>query len=448
MASLRSLQALAKPKKTVKVGGVIGSEAERLRREEALKESKLSELMFQKSEAESHLSQGQFEAAIPVALSAMTLSVELYGNESIDVVPCYLLLAEANLGTQQLGQAEWYLSQANWAVVKTPDCSFHIRSIVHRCFGKLYAQQGRTEEALTHLSSNVYYCARESGSRSIDCADGYFLLAQVFYMSLPDEGFWLKHEHSGQYVQIAGGQPIEEGPLALGQGGYGRADLKFALDEDGCMVHLASGSYVQPLNGKASPGTTSPLVLRAERVMPRQEPPVLHSFSFVDTGAGSLALRHSPSGKFVTPVQAVGSDEMQLVLRDGPDDKLAVSKWAPDGKKAALALFTKVLEIWAELMAGPDGVSAAIEGTAGLSDVVIDEARRMVERVLEVMSHEVGEGGAELAECHFTMGMIHHYLRNLQAASESYELALQTFKALGDDTRAAAVEARIEELMA
>ena len=98
-------------------------------------------------------------------------------------------------------------------------------------------------------------------------------------------------------------------------------------------------------------------------------------------------------------------------------------------------------------MAGPEGVSAVIEGTAGLSDVVIDEARRMVERVLEVMTAEVGEGGAELAECHFTMGMIHHYLKNGQAASESYELALQTYKALGDDAKAAAVEARIEELM-
>ncbi len=87
MASLRSLQALAQPKNTVKQGGIIGSEAERMRREEALKESKLTELLYKKSEAESHLSQGQFEAAIPVALEAMTLSVELYGNESIDVVP-------------------------------------------------------------------------------------------------------------------------------------------------------------------------------------------------------------------------------------------------------------------------------------------------------------------------------------------------------------------------
>ena len=124
MASAASLRALSQPKGAAKKAtGVIGSEAERKRKEESLKESKLSELMYKKSEAEAHLSQGQFEAAIPVALEAMTLSVELYGKESIDVVPCYLLLAEANLGTQQLGQAEWYLSQANWAVVKSPDCS-------------------------------------------------------------------------------------------------------------------------------------------------------------------------------------------------------------------------------------------------------------------------------------------------------------------------------------
>jgi len=88
-----------------------------------------------------------------------------------------------------------------------------------------------------------------------------------------------------------------------------------------------------------------------------------------------------------------------------------------------------------------------IEGTAGLSDVVIDEARRMVERVLEVMTAEVGEGSVELAECHATMGMIYHYLGNTGAAGESYELALQTFKTLGEDDKAAAVEGRIEALM-
>ena len=85
MASAASLRALSQPKGAAKKAtGVIGSEAERKRKEESLKESKLSELMYKKSEAEAHLSQGQFEAAIPVALEAMTLSVELYGKESAE----------------------------------------------------------------------------------------------------------------------------------------------------------------------------------------------------------------------------------------------------------------------------------------------------------------------------------------------------------------------------
>jgi hypothetical protein len=448
MASLRTLQALAAPKRSVKQGGVIGSEAERKRRDEALKEAKLAELTQKKGEAEAFLSQGQFEHSIPVALEAMQLSVELFGKESIDVVPCYLLLAEANLGTQELGQAEWYLSQANWAVVKTPDCSFHIRSIVHRCFGKLYAQQGRTEEALTHLSSNVYYCARESGPLSIDCADGYFLLAQVFYMSLPDEGFWLKQEHKGQFVQLpAGGLDAvaEECALTLAGGGYGRADIKFALDEDGCLVHLATGMYVQPLSRAAKPAASSPLVLRRDRVPAArgQDPPVLHSFSFVDG-----VLRHGPSGRAVVSAQAMGGaeDNIQLVLRETDDAKQTLARWAPDGKQSALSLFGKVLQIWSELMGGPEGVDAALGGSATLSDVVIDEAGRMVERVLEVMVAEKGEGAAEVALCRFTMGLIYHYLGANTNALESYGLARGIAEALEDTAMVTSIDARKAQL--
>lgn len=442
MASLKTLKALATSKHSVKQTGVIGSEAERKRRDEALKESKVAELTHKKSEAEACLSQGQFEASIPVALEAMKLSVELYGKESIDVVPCYLLLAEANLGTQQLGQAEWYLSQANWAVVKTPDCSFHIRSIVHRCFGKLYAQQGRTEEALTHLSSNVYYCARESGAQSIDCADGYFLLAQVFYMSSPDDGFWLKRESTGQFIHLTGEAPTEECMLTMGDGGYGRSSLKFALDEEGCLVHLTSGMFVQPLSRAATPANNSPLVLRTERFSPRQDPPVLHSFSF---SGGQL--RHGPSGRLVIPAQAVGSDAIQLVLRESePDEKLALSRWAPDGKQSALALFGKVLAIWSELLAGPEGVDAAAEGSATLSDVVIDEAGRMVERVLEVMVAEMGDAAPEVGECRYTMGLIYHYLGANSNALESYELANQVFTALEDGEKLDLIAERMDQL--
>ena len=271
---------------------------------------------------------------------------------------------------QQLGQAEWYLSQANWAVVKTPDCSFHIRSIVHRCFGKLYAQQGRTDEALTHLASNVYYCARESGAKSIDCADGYFLLAQVFYMSAADEGFWLKHEPSGKYCCVEKGANSGEPTLCLKEGGYGEADTKFALDGDGCLVHVASGQYAQPASGAASPANGAVLVLRDNRAPdPRDgKTPALHALlpnrSCVhecrgggpDTRAPSSTLageqagpphaftfnggclKHAANGKFVYPSSVIGSEQVNLTIREGQDDKLRVTRWAPVSPPLAASL--------------------------------------------------------------------------------------------------------------
>ena len=422
MASLKALKALSQPKQKTKAVQIIGSEAERKRREEQLQEEKIADLTFKKSEAEACLSQGLFGEAIPGAQEALQLSIDLYGKESIDVVPCYLLLAEANLGLQQLGQAEWYLSQANWAVVKTPDCSFHIRSIVHRCFGKLYAQQGRTDEALTHLASNVYYCARESGAKSIDCADGYFLLAQVFYMSAADEGFWLKHEPSGKYCCVEKGANSGEPTLCLKEGGYGEADTKFALDGDGCLVHVASGQYAQPASGAASPANGAVLVLRDNRAPDPRDgeqagPP--HAFTF-----NGGCLKHAANGKFVYPSSVIGSEQVNLTIREGQDDKLRVTRWAPDGRQSALAFFSKVLDIWYTVLAGPDGVEAALAGTATLSDVVIDEARRMVQRVLEVVTAEAGGGSVEAGRCHLTLGMVQQFLGGAREAIECYEAAV------------------------
>ena len=62
-------------------------------------------------------------------------------------MPSYLLLAEANLGLRNLAQAEEFLSLANYSVLKNPECSNTIRSQLHRNFGKLYALQGKNQQA-------------------------------------------------------------------------------------------------------------------------------------------------------------------------------------------------------------------------------------------------------------------------------------------------------------
>jgi len=160
---------------------IIGSEEERARRANTLLMSKRALIDLTKNEASKYLVRGQFELAIPGALQALRFSHELFGERSIELVPSYLLLAEANLGLKRNKQAEEFLSLANWSVLKHPDCSNAIRSQLHRNFGKLYASQGRYQDALQQLSSDVYYSSLEIGPEHVDTAGGFYHMANIFY---------------------------------------------------------------------------------------------------------------------------------------------------------------------------------------------------------------------------------------------------------------------------
>ena len=59
------------------------------------------------------------------------------------------------LGLGRLEQAEEYLAQAQWTVLKTPECSNAIKSKLYRNLGLLYAAKGQYEEALTQLANDV-----------------------------------------------------------------------------------------------------------------------------------------------------------------------------------------------------------------------------------------------------------------------------------------------------
>lgn len=62
-----------------------------------------------------------------------------------------------SVGLNRLSQAEKYLSQAQWTVVKTPECKDEIKSKLHRNLGMLYATQGDHEKALYHLGEDVSF---------------------------------------------------------------------------------------------------------------------------------------------------------------------------------------------------------------------------------------------------------------------------------------------------
>ena len=64
-----------------------------------------------------------------------------------------LYLFWAGLG--RVVQAEEYLSQAQWTVLKSTECSYAIHSLLHRNLGLLYMAKENYEEARYHLANDV-----------------------------------------------------------------------------------------------------------------------------------------------------------------------------------------------------------------------------------------------------------------------------------------------------
>ena len=159
----------------------VGSEEERDRRSAAVTAGKLALVGLCREEAASHVVRGQFELAIPAAQYALRFSTSVYGEGSVELVPAYLLIAEANLGLARYRQAEEQLTLANWVLLKSPDASNALRSQLRRNFGRLYASQSKFDEALRQLADDVYYSSLMVGPEHVDTSGGYFQLGNVFY---------------------------------------------------------------------------------------------------------------------------------------------------------------------------------------------------------------------------------------------------------------------------
>lgn len=159
-----------------------GTHEEREERKKHLQSTRKALIDICRSEASKFLVVGEFELAIPGALRFLRFSQKVFGENSVRVVPAYLLLAEAQLGLGRTQQAEEFLSMARWNVQQNPDCGNELRATLYRNFGKLCKAQGKGDEALRHFGEDVYYSSLEMGPEHPDTARGYFHMATIFYM--------------------------------------------------------------------------------------------------------------------------------------------------------------------------------------------------------------------------------------------------------------------------
>ncbi|XP_009994858.1 PREDICTED: zinc finger MYND domain-containing protein 12 [Chaetura pelagica] len=156
------------------------TENERKQRREQLVERQKHVLGLVQRRAQGLVWEGRHPEAIPAALQAVRLGAEVHGSDSVQLVPSYLLLAEASTGAGCLQEASKYLSQAEWIVLSTPSCSDAVRSQVQRALGLFCVAEGNLDQALHHLANDVYLASSTFGLRSLEVSGGYFHMANIF----------------------------------------------------------------------------------------------------------------------------------------------------------------------------------------------------------------------------------------------------------------------------
>ncbi|NWY95548.1 ZMY12 protein, partial [Loxia curvirostra] len=157
------------------------SEKDRKQGKEQLLRNQESLIAVALSTAQGFLWAGKPMEAMPAALQALRFSSRLSGPASLQLLPIYLLLAEASTGAGRPRQAAKYLSQAQWIVLQSPDCSAALQSKLHRGLGLFSIAEGNLDQALYHLANDVYLATAEFGLNSVEVSGGYFHMANIFF---------------------------------------------------------------------------------------------------------------------------------------------------------------------------------------------------------------------------------------------------------------------------
>lgn len=157
------------------------SEEERQKREKHILMKRRHMIDLTRTTGQKLLFEGRHEQAVPAAMQSLRFAIDVHGLDSIELVPSYLILGEASIGLGRLSQAEEYLAQAQWTVLKTPSCSNAIKSKLYRNLGLLYAAKGEYEDSLRQLADDIYHASEEFGTDDIRTSGGYFHMANVFF---------------------------------------------------------------------------------------------------------------------------------------------------------------------------------------------------------------------------------------------------------------------------
>ena len=122
-----------------------------------------------------------------------------------------------------------------------------------------------------------------------------------------------------------------------------------------CALHLGGATPAWPCGSRPRPGILF-IVRAGHSSMHVRSLGMQGVTAGYVSGYGMLMGRHA----LLAGLTQAGEAE-QLVLREpkGSNAKFSVTKWGADKKESAVAYFVKVLDVWYDVLCGPNGVDAA-----------------------------------------------------------------------------------------
>lgn len=182
---------------------------------------------------------------------SLTIKQKVFNEKSIELLPAYFILAEANigLGGAKLKKAEEFLIAANWNLLKSGqagagdegraggDETLVTREELDRynaslniTFGRLFMAQNRPnahDKALEKLTRGIYQECVEHGPESIYLCKSYFYMGQLNQMSrqlINSKAFFQK------IIQIWKNHIIENDLMIMAE--YNQAEIPLILYDE------------------------------------------------------------------------------------------------------------------------------------------------------------------------------------------------------------------------
>merc|ERR1712212_812821 len=127
------------------------------------------------------LQERKYAAALVAAKQYLVLVADIFGTNSLELIPAYLLIAETSIGLNKLREAEQQLQKANWVVMRneSDETIDFVKQGPYRVLGLLHAAKGNKDEAIRLFSEQIFYSSQLKGTESIQAASGYFNLANT-----------------------------------------------------------------------------------------------------------------------------------------------------------------------------------------------------------------------------------------------------------------------------